>query len=436
MAHLENHGELLRIDREVSLVHEIAAYVRKSSDIGGPAFLFENVTGYKGWTVAGGVYAKRDRISRALATKIDEVVHRYVRGISTPIPPKIVETSARNDVVWEGNQVDLSKLPIVTHSARDAGGFITAGVQVAKNPATQTRALGIHRMQIKGRNRLGLLIPATKRFGRALETAESMDIPLEIATAIGVDPYTMLASVARVPHALDKYDIAGGIKGAPISLVKCKTIDIEVPLGSEIVIEGEILPGIRETEGPFGEVEGCYSGQSNSPVVQVKRITMREDPIYLTALTGLPETDNHVMKWPSTCETAYRAATSSYSNPDVRSVNLINGWLVIAIKKRHSGEPSNVLHSVLSSISEKYCLVVDDDVNIYDPCEIEWVFRTRVQPAENVQIFPRMQGTTLDPSSPSVRLTSKLGIDGTLPVGADRLKFEKVTVPGSESVSW
>lgn len=436
--YLEKEGQLVRIKKPVSVKHEIAAYIRKSSDVGGPAFLFENIDGYPGWTAAAALYATHRRITMALQTTVDGALGVFQRAVANPIKPKIVKSGPCKEIIWTGAQVDLYKLPHVTHHIRDAGPYITGAVQIAKDPDTGVRGLGIYRMQVIGKDRFAIWAPRERRVGRSGLKSEERGQAQPVAIALGVDPLVEQGSVARVPHGIDKFDIAGGLLGHPVELVKCETIDEEVPADTEIVIEGEYVPNERAPEAPFGEFTGCYSPERQVPVVRAKAITMRRNAIYHSLLTGFPVTEDHLLNWIPLCEVLYRSASAVC--PEVKAVNVRGNYVyeaLVAIKKRQDGEPYNVMAAVLAGASQaKYCMVVDEDVNIFDDRDLDWALCTRVQPHRDVHIFPIMVGAPLDPSAPIVRHTSKMGIDATIPLGEDRAPYQRCLVPGADEVTW
>lgn len=437
---LERQGELKRITRPVSTQFEIAAYVRKSSDRRGPAFLFENVVGYPGWRVASGVYATYERVAMALGCTVREVVDRYAHAIQHPIPPRRVEQAPCQEVVLTGEAVDLRELPIVTHSEKDAGPFITVGVTLAKDPDLGVYGMAICRHQLKGPRRLGINAPAERRVGRYFLRREERGEPLEIAIVIGAGPCVDLASQAKVGHDQDKLAVAGGLRGEPIDVVPARTVDLLVPAHAEIVIEGRILPGVRESEGPFGEVAGTYGEEGLRPVVEVTAITRRRDAIYQTALTGMPTTENHAMAWPAICEATRRFARLGC--PEVVDVHAVGPYyiVIVSIRKRMAHEARNVILSVLGPTAgapqAKYCIVVDDDIDVRNWDEVLWALYTRVQPDRDILIFPPMVGAPLDPSAPIWRHTAKVGIDATRPLDARPGQFDRVRVPGVDEVDW
>jgi 2,5-furandicarboxylate decarboxylase 1 len=439
LEHLESKGELLRLDKEVDPRFEVTAYIRKSCDVEGPAFLFEKVKGFDGWRFGAALYAARRRIAIGMNCKDDrEVLAKYSNAVLNPIEPKIVGDGPCQEVVMKGDQVDLTKIPLATHSERDPGPFVTSAVEIAKHPDTGTRLLGIHRLQLRGKDELAFWGPAEKRIGRAFLRSQDLGKPLDVAVVLGNEPAVDLASQAKVEHGADKMAIAGGITGAPISLVPCKTVALEVPRGAEVVIEGRMMPNTLRLEGPFGEVTGVYSGTTMAPSIKVTAITMRSHPIMHTVLAGIAPSENGNMVVPAMLEAIHRV--SKQACPEIAAVNVTgNSYFtcLVSIKKRHEGEPWNVISAVLGGIYQtKYCYVFDDDIDLFEPTNVQWAVETRMQPHKDAHIFPVMVGAPLDPSAPIPRHTSKMGFDCTIPLNADRKKFEKVRVPGADEVTW
>ncbi len=436
---LEAEGSLIRVGKPVSTRYEIAAYIRKSSDEGGPAFLFEHVQGFPSWKVVGGIYASPARIARALGCTWDDVPEAYEAAIEHPIDPVVVPEGSSQEEVRRGEEVDLTRLPIVTHSEKDAGPFITSGVDIAKDPDTGVRGLGIHRRQLHGPRLLGIQSGPARRVYRAFLKCEERDDPLDIAIAIGAGPYVDLASQARVPHGVDKLGIAGALQQRPVALVRCKTVDIEVPADAEVIIEGRLLPGVRKEEGPFGEVHGGYARKAPRPVMDVTAVTHRRGALYQTALTGMPTTENHLMHIPPLRERMVLRELRRVM-PEVRDVAIKGRAVLVSIRKRLETEGRNVILATLGMITAgvqaKYCIVMDDDIDIRDPEMVFWAIFNRVQPDRDVLIFPTLVGAPLDPSAPLPRQSSKMGIDATKPLDAESIWYEAVRVPGTEDVRW
>jgi UbiD family decarboxylase len=439
LAHLEEVGQLLRVREEVDPKFEIAAGMRKTSDIEGPALLFENVKGYSGWRVLGGLFATRKLVAIGLGVPQDQMLERYLTLEDKRIPPEIVSSGPVKEIKWTGDQVDLSKLPIVTHASKDCGPYVTIGVQVGKDPDTHIRNLSIHRMLVLGKDKLSLWAPADHHLGRMILKAEEKKRGLEVATAIGVEPSLIIGSQAKVPYGIDEYHVAGGLRGGPVKLVRCETIDVEVPSAAEIVMEGVTVPGERVPDGPYGEYPGCYSEAKQAPVLKVTAITMRKNPIYQTALTGMPVTENHTLIEYGNAAVVYREVKKIV--PEVRAVNMTPGGtfrhhVVVSIKKRAENEGRNVILALLSmGIGLKQVIVVDDDIDPFDPMQVDWAMSTRFQADKDAIIIPRLACSTLDPSCPENRVTAGLGIDATAPM-TERWRFEKVEIPGVDKVKY
>ncbi len=439
LSHLEKVGQLLRVKEEVDPKFEIAAGMRKTSDISGPALLFERVKGFPAWRVLGGLFATRKLVALGLGIPEDQLLERYLTLAEERLPPEMVESAPVKEICWKLEEVDLYRLPMVTHSEKDVGPYITIGVQIGKDPDTGIRNVSIHRMLLLGKNRLSLWAPADHHLGRMILKAEEKGRGLEVATAIGVDPAIIIGSQAKVPYGVDEFFVAGGLRDAPVKLTRCETIDVEVPASSEIVIEGVTIPGERVPDGPYGEYPGCYSEAKQAPVVKVTAVTMRQNPIYQTALTGMPVTENHTLIEYANAAVVYREVKKI--TPDVKAVHVTPGGtfrhhVVVSIKKRHEEEARNIILALLSlGIGLKQVTVVDDDIDIYDPLQVEWALSTRMQPDKDIIIIPRLACSTLDPSVPAPRTTAGWGIDATVPVN-DRERFEKVLVPGVEKIKY
>jgi 2,5-furandicarboxylate decarboxylase 1 len=266
--------------------------------------------------------------------------------------------------------------------------------------------------------------------------AEAAGRRLELAVAIGVDPITQLATQARVPYGFDELTVAGALHGAPLELVRCRTVDLEVPATAEIVLEGYFEPGEKRPEGPFGEFTGYVGPGGVEPVFHCTAITHRRDPIFQAGLTGIPITENHVLKLLPM--EANLLGTLRQAYPDVRAVHFApeggaEFLAVISLRQRYENQAKNLLLSALGSPAHpKMAIVVDDDIDVYDPVKVWWAVLTRSQPSDDVLIVPKAAGGQLDPSAPSHFASSLMGIDATRPFGQPFA--EVVRVPGVEDV--
>jgi UbiD family decarboxylase len=439
LSYLEEQGQLLRVSDEVDAKFEIAAGIRKTSDVDGPALLFESVKGFPGWRVLGGLFATRKLVALGLGVPQEELLQRYLTLEEKRIAPEMVQSGPVKEVCWKGKEIDLYRLPMVTHSEKDVGPYITIGIQIGKDAETGGRNVSIHRMLLLGKDRLSLWAPPDHHLGRMILKAEEKGRGLEVATAIGVEPALVIGSQAKVPYGVDEFAVAGGLRGAPVKLVKCETINVEVPAAAEIVIEGVTIPGERVADGPYGEYPGTYSESKQAPVLKVTAITMRQNPIYQTALTGLPVTENHTLIEYANAAVVYREVKKIV--PEVKAVHLTPGGTfrhhaVVSIKKRHEEEARNVILALLAlGIGLKQVIVVDGDIDVYDPVDVEWALSTRMQPDRDVIIVPRIACSTLDPSVPKPRTTAGWGIDATMPIGENE-RFQKIKIPGVDKVKY
>jgi 2,5-furandicarboxylate decarboxylase 1 len=439
LSFLEKQKMLKRIQKPVDTRFEIAAGIRKVSDTDGPALLFENVKNHPAWKVAAGVFATRKLLALALEVPEDKLLDRYEQLEQKFLPTKDVSTGLVQEIVVTGDDIDLSKLPIVVHSELDKGPYITMGVQFAEDPETGLGNVGIHRMLVLGKDLLTVWSPPDHHLGRLIAKAEDRGDGLPVATIIGADPRIVIASQVKAPLGVNEMEIAGGMRGEPIEMVRCKTIPISTPASSEICIEGVTVPRERVVDGPFADYTGCYSEAKHSPVLKVTAITMRKDAIFQTCLTGFPVTENHVLiELPNLTRIARDVRRIA---PEVRDIHLTPGGtfrhhVVISIKKRHEQEARNVILGLLATgIGLKYVVVVDDDIDVCDPKQVEWALSMRMQPDRDIIIVPRICCSTLDPSVPMPRTTAGWGIDATKPL-VDNQKFARVRVPGVEEVDY
>ena len=436
LEYLRERRDLATITREVDPMYEVAAYIRKSSDLQGPTFLFENVRGTD-MRVTGGVFCSANKAVHALkASDHREATQRFFGGLANPIAPIVVDSGPCQEIVLEGSDVDLTQLPIPTYSEQDPGAFITVGVEIAKDSETGIRNAGIYRMQLYGPTEMGLAASPYSDFDAIRAKAERLGRRLELAVAIGVDPVIQLATQARVPYGVDELTIAGGLHGSPVELVKCRTVDLEVPATSEIVLEGYFEPHERREEGPFGEMTGYVGPGGQEPVFHCTAITTRRDPIFQAGLTGVPVTENHVMKLLPMEANLLKALLDIY--PDITGVHYApeggaEFLVVVGLAQRYVNQAKNVVLSALGSVAHpKVVVVVDDDIDIYDSAKVWWAILTRAQPADDVLIVPRAAGGQLDPSAPTKFGSSLMGIDATRPFGEPFA--EVVRIPGVDDV--
>ena len=429
---LEREGDLVRIKDRYSTKFEVIGLTRQAADIDGPALLFENIA-ESAMPVLSNLYGSKRRIAKALGVSEDNLLRYYYENEERAIDPVVVSEAPCQEVVLTGDDINLYDLPILWHYEKDAGAYVTAGLQIAKNPDTHKRNVSIHRMLLLDKNTLSVYAPPGRHLGRIIQRNEDDKAGTAIATAIGVAPVIGIASQARVPMGHDEFSVAGGLSNQPIELVPCKTIPVEVPSYTEVVIEGETIPGERVPDGPFGEYPGTYSPTKQAPVLRVTAITFRRNPIYQNALTGMPMTENHWMMQPSATAMVLREAHKIC--PEVRAVNVTPGGtcrhhVIVSIKKRHPLEARNLLLTLLAGpLGVKHAVVVDEDIDVFDALQVEWAINTRVQADKDAIILEDLYSPTLDPSAPAERSSAKMGLDATVPMGKLE-EFAPPKVPG------
>jgi len=428
---LSGLGLLKTVSREVSLRYEVAALGKKAD--GKFALMFKNPQGAK-MPLVTGLASSREMFARAIGVPKEKLVETVAAAQAAPRGCAMVEKARAPVKEVIELKVDLRELPIPVHHEKDGGAYITAGVVIAKHPQTGVRNLSIHRLQVRGRNRLGVLI-LPRHLAHFYRAAEAKNQPLEIAIAIGLDPILLLASQAITPLGVDEYTIASALYGSPLELVKAETVDIEVPAHAEIVLEGHLLPHVRETEGPFGEYPKYYGPASPKPVIELTAITCRREPIYHTIV---PATMEHMLLGAIPREGGLLQVIRN-AVPNTLAVHLTPGGTcryhaVVAIDKQNEGEAKNVMFAAFSSSQEiKRVVVVDKDVDIFDPIDVEWAIATRCQAGRDVVIVERALGNKLDPSSDN-GLSDKMGIDATVPLGADPFRYERIRIPGEKEI--
>ena len=431
---LEQEDELLRIDDEVELKFDIAGYIRNTSDVEGPALLFENVKGYS-MPVVGGLYSSRRLMLKAMGTTEEKAVNHYLNAMQNLSEPRLVASGPCKEVIKLGEQASLAELPIPTHSQQDSGPFITAGVAISKDVEEGSKNASIYRFELQGDRQLGVLSPIPHHLGLHYQKAEFLGRPLEVAIAIGVSPGVLICTQWEAAYGVDELTLAGALQGQPLEIVKCETVDLEVPATAEIIIEGKMYPDKRQMEGPFGEYTGYYTAAYPKPYLEITAITHRQDAIFHTALTGLPTTDNHVLKMIPMEASCYAFLKQRF--PGVKKVHFHGaggvGLLGIVAMQQHTKyEARNVLATMLSAQGTKVVIVVDEDVDVFDLDKVMWAVCTRSQADRDLIILPRTAAFQLDPSAPELGVLTTMGIDATRPYGEH---FDEVAlVPGASKL--
>ncbi len=420
---LEGKSLLKRVKRPVNRFHEIAAGIRYISDIDGPAILFENVMDSQ-IPVAGGLFATKKLSLEAMGVdSYSEGVSRFGYGVENPILPIHINRASCQEVVQEGEEINLLDFPHPVYSEGDSGPYISSGLVISRDPETLIQNVGIYRMEVKGKDILCLDAPNYQHVHVSRLKTQGKNQPFEIAIAIGTDPVLYYASQAKVGYGVDEIEIAGGIRNQPIKVTKAKTVDLYVPAHAEIIIEGYFLPNEQLPEGPFGEFTGYQTFTKPAPVIKVTAITHRKNPIYQAVITGKPTTENHILKTFGYDWSLYQFLHNQFPEVTAATVPTSGGvqyLACVALEQDHKGQAKKVLLATLSSpIRAKIGIVVDSDVDIYDLEEVMWAVSTHSQSDKDVVIIPGVAGSRIDPSSLEIGVISLLGIDATRSMDKD-----------------
>lgn len=443
---LAGTGRLALAREGVHLEHELAAIAKRLD--GRQAVLFPHPDGHP-MPVVSGFMSRRAWIAEALGVQESRLLERLRQAVERPLPWVEAGQPAPCQEVRHVDDIDLRRLlPIPTHSEHDNGPYITAGLAIARNPASGVQNVSIHRLQVHASRRMAaLLLPRhLQAFHRA---AEGSDRALPVAIAIGVDPVTMLASQAILPIDHDELEVAGALHGRPLPVVKCLTSEVRVPAHAEIVIEGRLLPHARELEGPFGEFPRYYSERAYREVIEVDAVTHRRDPLFHTIV---PAEMEHLLLG-SIPREASLLSLLQRSHPRVTDVHLSVGGvgryhLHVQFDKQREGEAKNVILAAFGAHYDiKQVVVVDTDVDVHDPAEVEWAVATRFQADRDLVVVAGAQGSVLDPSTTvglpagddpaALRhqgISAKMGLDATRPVVFEAHVFTRVRIPGEETV--
>jgi 2,5-furandicarboxylate decarboxylase 1 len=427
---LAQTGRLYRAPPGTKLEYELAAFSKRTE--AERALFFPQPGGYP-IPVVSNILADARWMGDVLGVPQGDVLRRLQEATRAPLTPIEVKHAPAQEIVHR--KVDLTAmLPIPTHNALDSGAYITAGILIARNPETGVQNVSIHRCQISGPDHMGVLVLPRHTMAYT-HIAKRKGVPLEVAVVIGVDPATLMASQAIAPLDFDEMGIAGALHGMPVEVVKCLTNEVRVPANAEIVIEGTISPDEREPEGPFGEFPQYYGPRTDSHVMRVAALTHRAKPIFHTIVGGSME---HLILGEIPRE-ATLLGHLQRNFPEVKDVHLPRGGvcryhLVVQIEKRHEGQAKNIIMGAFGGHYDlKQVIVVDTDVDIRDPHEVQWAVATRFQADRDLLVVAGAQGSKLDPTARD-GISAKMGLDCTKPLDVDPFVFTRISVPGQDDV--
>ncbi|MDD4912758.1 MAG: 4-hydroxy-3-polyprenylbenzoate decarboxylase [Sideroxydans sp.] len=444
ISQLEKIGELKRVSAPVSTHLEMTEICDRVLRAQGPALLFENVAGHK-MPVLANLFGTPRRVALGMGEEnvgaLREVgkLLAYLKEPEPPkglkdawdkwpilkqvltMSPKVLSSAPCQDIVWEGDDVDLSKLPIQHCWPGDVAPLITWGLVVTRGPNKARQNLGIYRQQVLGKNKVIMRWLAHR--GGALDFRDHCQKnpgqPFPISVVIGADPATILGAVTPVPDSLSEYQFAGLLRGSKTELVKCLGNDLQVPASAEIVLEGVIHPDEMALEGPYGDHTGYYNEQDKFPVFTIERITMRRDPIYHSTYTGKPPDEPAMLGvalnevFVPLLQKQFPEIVDFYLPPEGCSYRMA----VVSIKKQYAGHAKRVMFGVWSFLRQfmytKFIIVVDDDIDTRDWKEVMWAITTRMDPVRDTLLVPNTPIDYLDFASPVSGLGGKMGLDAT-----------------------
>jgi UbiD family decarboxylase len=429
-------SEVVTVREPVSLEHDVMAlvleYERRRR---WPILFFEQVVGHDIPIVAN-VVASRRALAWALGVGESALAAEYARRIKEPIKPVVLAEAPFRERVVTGEALDLRGLPIPLYFPGDAGRYLTAGMLVARDPETGVETEGYHRFQLKGRNRMGVSLHSRRRMFEYQRRAEARGEPLPCAVVLGLHPLVSMGSLAYPAPDVGKFEVVGGLLGEPLEVAPCTTIDLHVPAAAEIVIEGEIPPGVREPEGPFGEFTGYFSRRSTEHVFVARAISTRARPWFQSIGSG--RAGDHITTLGLVREAEIMNAVARVV-PNVTAVHVpLSGTssftAYVAIRQSRPGEAKHVIPIVLGVDHYlKLVIVVDDDIDVFDEADVLWAVATRMQADRDLVVIAGSLGAMLDPSADDRGVTAKLGIDATRPFGQE---FPEKLVMPPERMAW
>ena len=458
LSQLERAGELKRVRAELDPKLEMTEVCDRVLKAGGPALLFEKPKGHV-IPVLGNLFGTTRRVALAMGAEARADPRETLRDVGKllaflrePEPPKgfrdvlerwipigkqvmhmapkEISDAPCQQVVWEGKEVDLSRLPVQTCWPEDAGPLITWGLTITRGPHKSRQNLGIYRQQLIAPDKL--IMRWLPHRGGAIDFREHCEArpgePFPVAVAIGADPATILGAVTPVPDTLSEYQFAGLLRGSRTEVASCLGSDLQVPASSEIVLEGAIRPGETAVEGPFGDHTGYYNEKESFPVFTVERVTMRREPVYHSTYTGKPPDEPAVLGaalnevFVPILQKQFPEIEDFYLPPEGCSYRLA----VVSMKKQYPGHAKRVMFGIWSTLRQfmytKFIIVTDDDINIREWKEVVWALTTRVDANRDVLVVENTPIDYLDFASPVAGLGSKMGIDATNKWPAETLR--------------
>ncbi|WP_369888592.1 phenolic acid decarboxylase BsdC [Bacillus halotolerans] len=436
LAALEKEGQLLTVNEEVKPEPDLGAAARAASNLGdkSPALLFNNIYGYNNAQIAMNVIGSWPNHAMMLGlpkdTPVKEQFFEFAKRYEQfPMPVKREETAPfhENEITEDINLFDI--LPLFRINQGDGGYYLDKACVISRdleNPDNFGKQnVGIYRMQVKGKDRLGIQPVPQHDIAIHLRQAEERGINLPVTIALGCEPVITTAASTPLLYDQSEYEMAGAIQGEPYRIVKSKLSDLDIPWGAEVVLEGEIIAGEREYEGPFGEFTGHYSGGRSMPIIKINRVYHRNNPIFEHLYLGMPWTECDYMIGINTCVPLYQQLKEAYPN-EIVAVNAMYTHGLIAIvstKNRYGGFAKAVgMRALTTPHGLGYCkmvIVVDEDVDPFNLPQVMWALSTKMHPKHDAVIIPDLSVLPLDPGSNPSGITHKMILDATTPVAPE-----------------
>jgi len=425
---LKEQGEIISLSEPFDPRYEISTILSELGKRKAPALLFEKAKGFH-IQVIGNLFGTVRRLSLALGIEEDRLIEDVIPRLERSLTPVLVPEDRSLEVAIPKGRLNLLKmLPALTHYSKDSGSYITSGISSARDPESGVTGRGLHRMEVRGKNTLGISLlnpPLADIYALHRKEGKRM----EIATVIGVPPAVFIASIFKVPRGTDKLSLAGGLQGEPVEITTARTVDVDIPAHGEIVIEGYIDPTDREEDGTLGESSGYYMAFGKSPTIHVTGFRYKQGAIYHAIVPWAREVDSllYLVHGLDFIPKMRREV------PSLRRIHLVpmtfGAHVVMSIDTDNKGEIRRALTMALSFTSVKKAIIVDGDVDPEDHQEVEWALATRFQADRSMIVIPDLRSQPIDPSARWTGdgfLTAKMGLDATRP---KKEGFEKVDVP-------
>lgn len=414
---MEEAGRLLHVRTEVDAVHELSGVCARLD--GGPALVFDRVRGYE-YPVTTGMWWNRENVSAIFDTPVDKLSALFAKAVASlrenPVAPVLVDKAPAQAVFMD--EPDLSRIPVPTHAMLDGGPYFSNCVIIAKDPDTGVRNTSVHRLMVSGKNRMGILMDMGRHLRDYYERAEARGEALEITINNGAHPAYFVAATtpsSAAPIDVDELAVASYLLGEPARLCKSRTVEVEGIADAQMIIEAEILPYVREPEGPFGEVSGYYASRADRWVVNVKAVSLAEEPIISMLHPG-----REVLNGQGLGIEANLMQSIGRQVKGLKNVFMTHGGnhyhMVLQMDPPNNGMAKNAIMAAFAAFSDlQMVTVVNSDVDIYDPADVEFAMATRMDPARDIVVIPDAFGHELNPVVKG-NVAAKVGFDCTCPV--------------------